>query len=339
MARKPKIPIYIFGWPSYLGGADTKLAHLLGLLHRHYQITVIPNDGFRLKEPVWSSFMQRLGIRCCVLKDLPKKLTGYAVSFCNTRFLTDRIAERAKERGLKVIWSGEMAWCHPGEVDAVKAGVIDQILYASDLQRQKLQKHHGDVPGMVTGNYIDPRDFNFRQRRNKTFTIGRLSRPDPEKYPEDFPVFYEALELPDARFRVMAWDRYLAWKYRWHTFDERWDLLKPMQETQKRFLWSLDLFVYSLGQNCVEVWGRAVVEAMLTGCIPLVPAGHYFEQLVVSGKTGFICSDFQDYQSAAQQLFHDTTLRQSMSRACRDHALAEICNPAHHLAIWKKVFV
>jgi hypothetical protein len=28
----PKPKLFMFGWPSYLGGADTKLAHLLGLL-------------------------------------------------------------------------------------------------------------------------------------------------------------------------------------------------------------------------------------------------------------------------------------------------------------------
>ena len=37
--------------------------------------------------------------------------------------------------------------------------------------------------------------------------------PDPVKFSEDFPVFYEALELPEARYRVMVWSRPLRKKY------------------------------------------------------------------------------------------------------------------------------
>src|SRR5262249_39650067 len=122
---------------------------------------------------------------------------------------------------------------------------------------------YGQLPSVLTGNYIDPKFFPFRERKNSTFAIGRLTRPAPDKYPEDFPVFYEALELPDTRFRVMAWDKDLAHKYRWHHFDERWDLLPPLQEPSLKFLHSLDLFVFPLGHTCTEVWGRAAVEAML----------------------------------------------------------------------------
>jgi hypothetical protein len=50
-----------------------------------------------------------------------------------------------------------------------------------------------------------------------------LSGPDPLKYPEDFPVFYERLQLPECRFRVMARSDPLQQKYRRYRFDSRWD--------------------------------------------------------------------------------------------------------------------
>ena len=31
----------------------------------------------------------------------------------------------------------------------------------------------------------------------------------------------------------------------------------------------LDLFVYPLGHQFIESWGRVVAEAMLTGCVPI----------------------------------------------------------------------
>jgi hypothetical protein len=308
------------------------------LLHRHYRITVIPNDVFRLRERYWTRFLDNLGVRYLPRRALPRKLEGYALSLCNDRFFKGGLARQAKERGLQTIWSSEMMWHHDGELEAIRAGLVDKVLYVSEVQQRRLAKNYGRLPWVITGNYIEPRCFPFRERRHRTFAIGRLSRADATKYPEDFPVFYEALGLPDTRYRVMAWDRALARKYRWHAFDARWDLLPALQESTVRFLHSLDLFVYSLGRYCTEAWGRSTVEAMLTGCIPLVPAGHHFEHLLISGVSGFICQDFLEYQGWAQRLCRDYPWRRRVSAQCRAHAVHELCDPEQHRRLWREVF-
>ena len=56
----PKPQVFIFGWPTFLGGADTKLHHLLLLLHQHCQITVMPNNAVFLEQSFWTSLMDRL---------------------------------------------------------------------------------------------------------------------------------------------------------------------------------------------------------------------------------------------------------------------------------------
>ncbi len=333
---KPRL--YIFGWPGFLGGADTKLAHLLLLLHEHADITVIPNENRHLHGKVWTRYLDGLKIKYSMLDKLPGKLDGFGLSLCNDCFFTHRIAHRAKDRGLKVIWSGEMMWHFKGELEAIKAGVVDKVLYASEFQKSVLAPAYGQLPGIVTGNYIDSSLFPFKERRNPTFTIGRLSRAAPEKYPEDFPVFYECLDLPEVRFRVMAWDDTLRRKYRWHTFDSRWDLLKAESESQVQFLHSLDLFVYPLGHHFFESWGRSTVEAMLTGAIPLVPAGHQFDKLMIHGESGFICSDFLEYKQHAQELYFNYPLRRRLAANCHKHAAERLCDPAEHLKIWLEVF-
>jgi len=330
--------VFIFGWPSNLGGADTKLAHLLVLLHQDFQIKVIPNEAKYLADKPWTSSLDGLGISYGLFEEPPKRVDGFALAMCNDCFFSNRIAHRAKERGLKVIWSSEMMWHHAGELEAVQEGLIDKVLFTSEFQKSALNPGYRGVPGVITGNYIDPSCFPFKERRNAVFTIGRLSRPAPEKYPEDFPVFYECLDLPEVRFRVMAWSEQLQRKYRWHNFDERWSLLKAEEESQVDFLHSLDLFVYPLGHNFRESWGRSTVEAMLTGAIPLVPSGHHLESLVVHGETGFVCEDFLEYQGHAQRLYLDYPCRKQMSSACREHAEMKLCNRAAHLAIWKSVF-
>ncbi|HOI36883.1 MAG TPA: hypothetical protein PLY00_16700 [Verrucomicrobiota bacterium] len=338
MQTQVKPRLFIFGWPSFVGGADTKLAHLLVLLHEHCEITVIPNENRHLRNKTWTRFLDNLSIKYGPLDQLPTKLSGFALSMSNQCFFSHRIAHRAKERGLTLIWSSEMMWHHQGELEAVQEGLIDRVLYTSELQKKVLSPAYGNLPGMITGNYIDPSFFPFKIRQNEMFTIGRLSRADLVKYPEDFPVFYECLELPEVRFRVMAWDEKLRQKYRWHRFDERWDMLKAEQEPAVEFLQSLDLFVYPLGHNFTESWGRSTVEAMLTGAVPLVPSGHHLENLIVDGETGFICGDFLDYQRRAQELFYDRALCNSMAHRCRKHAVSKLCNREEHLKTWLGVF-
>lgn len=122
----------------------------------------------------------------------------------------------------------------------------------------KIRTHlpYQGVPSYLTGNYVDPDDYMWRQRFNPVFTIGRLSRADPMKYPMDFPVFYEELGLKDARYRVMAWGPEVQRQFRWHRFGPEWELLSANKEEVSNFLYSLDLFVYPLGQRVKESWGR-----------------------------------------------------------------------------------
>jgi len=336
--KSAKQKVFVFGWPSFLGGADTKLAHLLVLLHQHCEITVVPNENKHLHDRHWTKFLDAYGIKYALFQNLPSKLEGFGLSMSNQCFFSHRIAHSAKEKGLKIIWSSEMMWHHDGELEAVKQGVVDKALYVSEFQKRTLAPGYADLPSAITGNYVESEFFPFKERHNANFTIGRLSRADPLKYPEDFPVFYEALELPEARFRVMAWSDQLTHKYRWHLFDDRWDLLKPEKESQVDFLHSLDLFVYPLGHTFRESWGRSTVEAMLTGCIPLVPSGHQFEALMVHGESGFICGDFLEYRNYAQQLFYDFPLRTRLAKQCREHAVTNLCDREEHLRVWLEVF-
>lgn len=327
--------VFFFGWPSVYGGADTKAAHLLKLLAGHAHITVVPNSASQLQESYWTQRLDEWGVQYAALDSLPGRLDGVALAMCNSEFLSSGVYSIARRRGLRIVWSSEMMWHHPFEVDLIKAGVIDRLLYVSDIQKKALDyESFCDVPTRMTGNFVSVEEFPFIERPGHLpLTIGRLSRADPEKYPEDFPVFYESLDLPDVRFRVMAWSDELAGKYRWHRFDHRWELLTPQAELAAEFLQSLDLFIYTLGHTFTESWGRSTVEAMLAGAIPLVPAGHHFASLIVHGESGFLCSDFLEFQTYARQLALDPVTRRSMSLACRRRA--EILNdPDTHRSIW-----
>jgi hypothetical protein len=137
----------------------------------------------------------------------------------------------------------------------------------------------------------------------------------------------------------MAWSDQLRERWSGHTFDERWELL-PYSPDSTRFLQSLDLFVYEPGPDCRESWGRAVVEAMLTGAIPLVPrgGGHHLENLISHGKSGFLCRHRADFSRHARMLQGFPEVRAKMSGACRRMAIRQLCNSEWHLRRWEQVF-
>jgi hypothetical protein len=333
LSNRP-VNLYILGVPGKVGGAATKIAHLIRLLHGEFRITVVPSGiGFRKDKEV-KRLLEPYGIPCLLLKDLPKRLEGVGLAVCEIHFFSGGVAREVKARGLKLVWSNEMMWAFKGEAEAAREGLIDRVLYVSEFQERAFAEIHRGVPSFHTGNYIDPDDYAWRPRTNPIFTIGRLSRPDPTKYPLDFPVFYEELEIEEARYRVMAWSSELQKQYRWHRFGPEWELLPANKEPALRFLQSLDLFVYPLGHRVQESWGRAVVEAMLTGCVPVVPAGHQFHKLLVPGESGYICETFREFKSVVRSLYEDYPLRDRIGRRASDHARTVLCNPEEHRRRW-----
>ncbi len=154
------------------------------------------------------------------------------------------------------------------------------------------------------------------------------------KYPLNFPVFYEELGLPEVRYRVMAWSPEVAKQYRWHRFGPEWDLLPAQKEPALEFLYSLDVFLYPLGHRVKESWGRAVVEAMLTGAVPVVPAGHQFHKLLVHGESGFICREYREWKATVRELYENYPYRQKISRQGAASAREQLCHPEAHRRKW-----
>ena len=68
--------MYLYGTPGHLGGAATKIRHLLRLLHKEVDFTVI------LTHPCWRrnkqviGFLRELNIPHCKVKDLPRRVSG-----------------------------------------------------------------------------------------------------------------------------------------------------------------------------------------------------------------------------------------------------------------------
>ncbi len=328
--------LYLYGTPGLVGGAATKIRHLLRLLSGSLKLTVVlPQAGSR-RDKNLLRFLKEFGVAYCVLSDLPRRMEGVLLAVCEPLFFSSGVARRLRDKGLRIVWSNEMMWPFKGEADAIKEGLVDQVLWVSEFQERAFQDIHCGVPGVIVGNYIDPDDFSWRPRRNPVFTIGRISRPDPVKYPLNFPQFYESFGIQDVRYRVMAWSDELDSQYRWHRFDSRWELLKANKMATRDLLYGLDLFVYPLGHRVEESWGRSVVEAMLTGCPPLTPSGHQFHKLLVHAESGYICETYDEWKEAVQHLYLDYEARVKMAKLGSEHARESLCNPSVHRERWMR---
>ena len=366
--------VYFFGWPGALGGADTKLALVLPLLCGEFEVTVVPEDASCLGDWTERRRLKALGVACALLNELPDRLDGWGVAICNAEFISSGQAAEARRRGLRLAWSNEMMWTFREEHGALILGLFDAVLYVSEAQRRALEPHYrrmlsgesstptpepdagareGWINGgqatrklrwVMNGNYIDPAQFPFRDRApenspGQPLVVGRLSRADPHKFPPDFPQFYENLGLKNPQFRIMGWNEEMAACWPRHHFDERWKLLPPLAEPTGRFLQSLDLFVYSLHARFRESWGRVVVEAMLTGAIPLLPTGaeHHLQSLVEHGSSGFLCQDSGEFGRFARELENNPALRHQISRQARARA-EKLCDADEHRRYWRQLF-
>ena len=261
-------------------------------------------------------------------------MNGVALGVCELDFFSSGTARRIKDAGLKLVWSNEMMWEFKGEAEAVKEGLVDRVLFLSEIQQEAFAHIYKGVDQVLIRNHITPEDFPYTERSNETFTMGRLSRPDPVKFPMDFPVFYEELGLDDVKFRIQAWSKEMEKKFSWHRFDSRWEFFKPNKIPAAKFLQSLDLFLYPLGHQFVESWGRVVAEAMLTGCVPVVPSGHQFHNIFRHGEHGFICNNFDEYREVVHELHDHGSLRREMGRRAADYARHELFDHEKHKQMW-----
>ena len=169
----------------------------------------------------------------------------------------------------------------------------------------------------------------------RPFTIGRLSRPDPLKYPINFPTLYESLISNGERLKIQSWSSDLAAEYSWRYFrPDRWIFQEFGAEPANSFLQSIDVFVYPLGHRFIESWGRSTVEAMLTGCVPIVPSGHHLENLLVHGESGFVCQNDDDFIKWTRELCGDVSLFMKMSRSAAQYSRDVICNSEANCRLW-----
>ena len=125
--------------------------------------------------------------------------------------------------------------------------------------------------------------------------LGRFVEAGSGEVSKGFPVFYEALELPEARHR--EWRGAVHCKRNMRDIDLEWSgRALPAAD----LLRSLDLFVYSLVPFFRKSWerdSRSDVDRSDSSGAGGLPFGY----LVEEGESGYLCGSFAAYQEAAHR--------------------------------------
>lgn len=334
--------IYFFQWISELGGADTRLKDLIRLFHNDYNLYCIPNDNSRLLENDNLNFLEKYNVKHLSWTDLPEKLDGVGIAFCNFRlFSEDWRIKRIKNSGLKFIWSNDMMWHTDHEVRALKNKMIDAYLYTSEFHKEKMQTKDTELftKEFIVPNYFDADSYVYFDRSNRNvLTIGKHSRPDDEKFSDDFPLFYENLNLKNPKYRVMGVSDNFKRRFAWHNFSSKWDLLMPNQEITSNFLNSLDIYIYNSRNTFIENQSRAIIEASLNGLPIIAPNKYNFPKQIIDKETGFLHNSYDECKMQCKELEENYSLRKEMGFKNSKITKEIWCDKESHIKDWQRIF-
>ena len=336
--------IYFFQWVSNLGGADTRLRDLIQCLAQSgkFNLFSVPNNDHHLDDDNVVQFYKEHNVKILTWQELPAKMDGIAVSFCNFP-LFDRNAEKIKHiksSGLKFIWSNDMMWRTVEEKSAISDGLIDCLIYTSSKHLEDTGQKSSDIKQKIIPNYLYLNNYKYINREiNDIFTIGKHSRSDSAKFSDHFPLFYQNLNLKNPRYSIMGVNQNIKRLFEWYDFaDTSWQLLPTNAKPVQVFLSSLDAYVYNSKYSFTETFCRATVEAMLTGLPIVVPDRFNFKQQVRHGHNGFLCSSYEDYRKYTQTLETSPDLRIELGKNGRDLSKKLWCDEGETISAWERLF-
>jgi glycosyltransferase involved in cell wall biosynthesis len=334
--------VFVCGYPSSLGGADTELWHVLKLWKAHgIEATLIPTWS---ADPFWLERTAAEGINTVHVEgpDALPTISGLegatVVSFCNGEFLAH--AARFRKLGCRLVWVNCMTWLFPLEKRFIRDhGPFDAYVFQSDYQRDEMLKslreagaasiHYRKIPGA-----FDFSEFPLSPHvRTPEFVVGRLARPDTSKWSES--MWSAVKDVPNRRFRLMGWSARVARKV---GAPPPWaEVLMPCVEPALTFYRSLDALLAMNGE-AKENWPRIGLEAMASGVAVVADNAWGWQEMIDHGRTGFLASSPEEFGEYLTLLASDEARRQQVIREAFRRLADELASPCRIAKLWTDLF-
>ncbi|NNJ26208.1 glycosyltransferase [Alienimonas chondri] len=337
--------VFLIGYPGEMGGANTEAWHTIQLWKRAgLDVHLISTWG---GDAGWREKLDALGF---VTHQVPpgelERVPGLAgspvVGFCNSEFITH--APRFRALGCPIVWVNCMTFLFDYEKQFFDLhGPADAMVYQSEFQRSQLEPQlfpSGPTPanGHLIRGAFDLGCWEFKPRPHaagEPFCVGRLARPDLDKWSSNIWKIYERIPYQNRRALVMGVDPGTSEKLgpapAWAS------VLRPAAIPASQFFANLHCLLPVNG-GARENWPRAGLEAMAAG-VPIVAQNEWgWREMIEHGVTGFLGSCDEELAHYAARLAYDEELRLRIAHAARERLTEELANSEALTAAWTRLF-
>lgn len=307
--------IYVVGFPSRVGGADTELDHqircwqTLGL-----RVHLIPTG--RLDANLRALGMEERGCVVHAPGDWKACRGGHVISYCNGEFLQH--LREIKDQARSTTFVNCMTWLFEAEKQAHQQGLIDHFLYQTDHARLRVQDELVRLNPRFRWHkvrpYFDPHEFPFiAARRPDRFRFGRISREDADKFHPAQLWVYETMVAPVLKSGIILGinDRIrekIGREPNWIQGYRAGELPAPQLYAHAECLIQMT--------ETYENLPRIGFEAMASGSLLIVDDRGGWRELVEHKQTGFLCRDQREFvYYASRAAFEREERRQMVERA------------------------
>ncbi len=300
--------VWVAGFPSPYGGADTELDHQISLWRRReVDVHLVPMFGADART------RERMLARGCSIHEYRDDIFRgqVVVSYCNGEFLAHLPRIMAAGRPAKVVWFNCMTWLFDGEREAHRQGWIDLFGFVSAYQRSLLEPQLaalGRVRSFSYRPYFDLGEIEWRYRPwNGTYRVGRISRDDAGKYAADTWRIFDRVIVPPGlakKVYLLGYGANAAAKIGPAPSGLDWQTWAPGGIPASDFYRTIDTLIHKTGGSR-ESYCRVVIEAYAHGVVPIVEDDYAFPEIVVHGETGFRASESDEMSWYAGLLARD----------------------------------
>lgn len=337
--------VFLIGYPGEMGGACTEAWHTIKLWRRFgVDVHLIPTWGCDQR---WRTRVDELGctthtVRPEDLEKVPGLAGSPAVGMCNIEFIAH--AHRLRAIGCPIVWVNCMTFLFEHEKRFfAEHGPADAMVYQSQFQRGELESQldpsrYDPATGHLIRGAFDLDEWGFRPRshaRGEIFVVGRVARPDLDKWSSNTWPIYERIQYANKRALMLGMDDRTHAKLGAPPLFA--DCLKPMAISPQQFFATLHCLL-PINGGARENWPRAGLEAMAAG-VPIVAQNQWgWREMIEHGITGFLGDNDCELAHYAAMLAHDEQLRMRIIHAARERLVTELANPNVTWNGWRQLF-
>jgi glycosyltransferase involved in cell wall biosynthesis len=269
---------------------------------------------------------------------LPGSLT---LGMCNSHF-SESLPE-LKRLDCRTVWVSCMVCFLRREAATYEEyGPPDFLVFQSEYQRSVLEPkyvhagHNPERSHLIRGAFcVD--DFPFAPRPHaagEPFVVGRLARPDADKWNSATVRVIREMECPDRRAVFMGVNEHTLGKL--GPAPDWCEYLPPGSVGSREFLSRCHaLLCYNGGAS--ENWPRVGLEAMAAG-VPVVAENRWgWPEMIAHGVTGYLATMPRETTDFLDSLASNETERQQMIEAARED-VKELADQNTITAAWDRLF-